>query len=84
MSKPVTITLGVNKESSPFRPLDIVLTNGNPLFKERLAYSIIYESVDNGGGQHSVKMRKLNTSRWKLIRYFEMKILRKLLKTKNF
>ena len=72
----VTITLG-KQSASPFKPLEIVKTNAP--FPE--TYSLTY-FVENGNiGEHTLSLRRLNTSKWKIIRYFELKILRKLLKT---
>lgn len=70
----VTVTIG--KIPPMFEALEIVKVNsGN--------YSLTYLVENKSGGRHTLSLRPLNTSRWKLIRYFELKILRKLLKSNN-
>lgn len=73
----VTITLG-KQSTSPFRPLEVVKTNAP--FPE--TYSLTYLVEEGGPGQHTLSLRRLNTSKWKIIRKLELKILRKLLKNR--
>jgi hypothetical protein len=80
--EPVTVSINKNNfnatVSVPFaRELEIVKVNNHPVFGR--CWNLVTKYEDRGNGQHTISMRKLNTSRWWIIREIQLWSIRKLL-----
>lgn len=73
----VTVTITLSKRQAfPFKPWEIIVVNDKH-------YNLIYFVEGKDDGATTVSLHPLNISRWKIIRYFELKILRKVLNPKT-
>lgn len=78
--KPVTVTIKNRGEVPLCKVGDIIIVNGNPLFLSDKTWNLVTHHDENKTlGTVIMIMRKLNVSRFKIIRKIELYILKKLL-----